>query len=161
MANKHMKRHSILSIISETQMKATIRYCAVLFLVTQSCVTLCDPMDCSPPGSFVHGDSTGKNTGVGCHALLQGILPTQGSNPGLPHREQIFYSLSHQGSPRILEWVAYLFPRGSIHPGIEPRSPALQADSLPAELPAILKETGVTDHLTCLMRNLYAGQEAS
>ena len=41
------------------------------------------PMDCSPPGSSVHGDSPGKNTGVGCHALLQGIFPTQGSNPGL------------------------------------------------------------------------------
>ena len=47
----------------------------------QSCPTLCDPMDCSPPGSSVHGDSSGKNTGVGCHALLQGIFPTQGSNP--------------------------------------------------------------------------------
>ena len=49
----------------------------------QPCPTLCDPMDCSPPGSSVHGDSPGKNTGVGCHALLQGIFPTQGSNPGL------------------------------------------------------------------------------
>ena len=46
----------------------------------QSCSTLCYPMDCSPPGSFVHGDSPGKNTGVGCHALLQGIFPTQESN---------------------------------------------------------------------------------
>ena len=43
-------------------------------LVTQSCPTLCDPMDCSPPGSSVHGDSPGKDTGVDCHALLQGIL---------------------------------------------------------------------------------------
>ena len=42
-------------------------------------------MDCSPPGSSVHGDSPGKNTGVGCHALLQGIFLTQGSKPGLPH----------------------------------------------------------------------------
>ena len=58
--------------------------CAVC-LVTQLCPTLCDPMDCSPPGSSVHGDSPGKNTGVGYHALLQGIFPTQGSNPGLPH----------------------------------------------------------------------------
>ena len=49
----------------------------------QSCPTLCDPMDCSLPGSSVHGDSPSKNTGVGCHALLQGIFPTQGSNPGL------------------------------------------------------------------------------
>ena len=52
----------------------------MLYLVTQSCPTLCDPMDCSLPGSSVHGDSLGKNTGVGCHALLQGIFPTQGSN---------------------------------------------------------------------------------
>ena len=43
-----------------------------LCLVTQWCPTLCDPMDCSPPDSSVHGDSPGKNTGVGCHALLQG-----------------------------------------------------------------------------------------
>ena len=50
-----------------------------------SCVRLCDPMDCSPPGSSVCGDSPGKNTGVGCHALLQGIFPTQESNTGLPH----------------------------------------------------------------------------
>ena len=44
--------------------------------------TLCDPMDCSPPGSSVHRDSPGKNTGVGCHALLQGNLP----NPGTESR---------------------------------------------------------------------------
>ena len=42
---------------------------------------LCNTMGCSPPGSSVHGDSLGKNTGVGCHFLLQGIFPTQGSNP--------------------------------------------------------------------------------
>ena len=45
--------------------------------------SLCDSMDCSPPGSSVHGDSPGKNTGIGCHALLQEIFPTQGSNPHL------------------------------------------------------------------------------
>ena len=49
----------------------------VIALVTQSCPTLCDPMDCSPPGSSVHGDSPGKSTAVGCHAVLQGIFPTQ------------------------------------------------------------------------------------
>ena len=43
----------------------------------------CDPMDCSPPGSSVHGASPGRNTGVGCHALLQGIFQTQALNPGL------------------------------------------------------------------------------
>ena len=46
----------------------------------QLCPTLCDSMDCSPPGSSVHGDFPGKNTGVGCHALLQGIFRTQGLN---------------------------------------------------------------------------------
>ena len=51
----------------------------------QLCTTLCDPVDCSPPGSSVHGDSPGKSTGVGCHALLQGIFPTQGSNLHLLH----------------------------------------------------------------------------
>ena len=44
-------------------------------------------------------DSPGKNTGVGCHFLLQGIFPTQGSNPGLLHCKQMLYPLSHQGSP--------------------------------------------------------------
>ena len=47
-------------------------------LVDQSCLTVCNPMDCSLPDPFVHGDSPGRNTGVGCHALLQGIFPTQG-----------------------------------------------------------------------------------
>ena len=51
----------------------------------------CDPMDCNPSGTSVHGDSPGKNTGVGYHALLQGIFPTQGWNPGLPHCRLIVY----------------------------------------------------------------------
>ena len=51
-------------------------------MLLQSCLTLCNPMDGSPPGSCPW-DSLGKNTGVGCHALLQGIFPTQGSNPHL------------------------------------------------------------------------------
>ena len=68
----------------------------VLCSVAQSCPIICDPMDCSPPGSSVLGDSPGKNIGVGFYALLQGNLPS---------------------------------------PGIEPGSLALQADSLPADLP--------------------------
>ena len=59
--------------------------CAVRCLVAQSCPTLCDPLDCSLAGSSVHGESPGRNTGLGCHALLQEIFPTQGLNPGLPH----------------------------------------------------------------------------
>ena len=54
---------------------------AMLCWVTQLCLTLCDPMDYSLPGPSVHRDSPGKKTGVGCHAFLQGIVPTQGSNP--------------------------------------------------------------------------------
>ena len=61
-------------------------------------------------------NSPGQNTGVGGLSPLQGIFPTQGSNPGLPHCGQILYQLSHKGSPRILEWVAYPFSRGSSWP---------------------------------------------
>ena len=119
-------------------------------------------------------NSPGKNTGVGCHSVLQGIFPTQGSNPGLPHCRRILYHLSHQGS---LQWCVVVVVGGLVakscptlatpwtvacqaplfmgfsrqeywsglpfpspgdlpDPGIEPRSPALQADSLPTELPA-------------------------
>ena len=85
--------------------------CVCLF--TQSCLTLWDVMDCRLPGSCGLGDSPGKNTGVGYYALFQGMFPTQGLNPGLPHCRWIFYRLIHQGSPTILEWVAYLFSRGS------------------------------------------------
>ena len=88
----------------------------VLCLATQSCLNPFDPMDCSPPGSSVLGDSSGKNIGVGCYDLLQGIFPTQGSNTGLLHRRQILSCLSHQGSPRTLEWVVYPFSRGSSWP---------------------------------------------
>ena len=65
----------------------------------QLCPTIYYTMDCSPAGSSVRGDSPGKNTGVGCHVLLQGIFLTQGSNPGLPHCREILYQLTHQGSP--------------------------------------------------------------
>ena len=58
-------------------------------------------------------NSPGHNTGVGSCSLLQGILPTQGLNPGFPQCRWILYQLIHQGSPRILEWVAYPFSRGS------------------------------------------------
>ena len=92
-------------------------------------------------------NSPGQNTGVGSLSLLQGIFPTQGSNPGLPHCRRILYQLSHQGSPRILEWVAFPFSRGSS----QPRSPALQVDSLPAEPPGKPKNTEVSS-LSLLQR---------
>ena len=71
--------------------------CAVL-----SCSVMSNslwPLDWSPLGSSVHVDSPGKNTGVGCHVLLQDIFPTQGSNPGLPHCRLILYQLSYPESP--------------------------------------------------------------
>jgi len=80
----------------------------------QSFLTPCDPIGCSLPGSSLHGDSLGKNTGVGCHALHQGIFTTQGLNPGLPHRRnpdlldcrQILYPLSdHFSSVQSLSCV--------------------------------------------------------
>ena len=64
--------------------------------VAQSCRTLCDSMDCSLPVSSIHGVFQAR---VGCHYLLQGIFPTQGLNPGLPHCKQRLYRLSHLGSP--------------------------------------------------------------
>ena len=70
-----------------------------VFLVAQRCRTLGDHTDCGLPCSSVYGDSLGKTTGVGCHALLQGIFPSLGWNPGLPHQRRILYHLSHQGSP--------------------------------------------------------------
>ena len=66
----------------------------------------------TPCGLYSPWNSLGQNTGL----VLQGIFPTQGSNSGLPHCRLILYHLSHKGSPRILEWVAYPFSRGSSWP---------------------------------------------
>ena len=68
-----------------------------------------------PHGLYSPWNSPGQNTGVGSLSLLQ-IFPTQGSNSGLPHCRKIFYQLSHKGSPRIWEWVAFPFSRGSSQP---------------------------------------------
>ena len=70
-------------------------FLTVLCSVTRSCPAVCNPMDCSPPGSSARGGFPGKDTGGGCHARLQGIFPTQGLNPGLPQCRWILYHLSH------------------------------------------------------------------
>ena len=116
-----------------SSLNASLLCCAVLCLVIQLCPTLCYPMNCSLPGSSANGDSPGKNTGMGCHALLQGIFSTQGSNLDLPHCRQILYCLSHQGNPRILDWVTYPSSGDLPDPGIKLESPTLQVDYLPAE----------------------------
>ena len=69
-----------------------------------------------PHGLYCPRNSPGQNTGVGSLSLLQGIFPTQGSNPGLLHCRWILYQLSHKASLRILERVAYPFPSGSSWP---------------------------------------------
>ena len=66
-----------------------------------------------PHGLYSPLNSPGQDTGVGRLFLLQGIFQIQGSNPGLLHRRRILYQLSHKGSPRMLEWVAYPFSNGS------------------------------------------------
>ena len=63
-------------------------------------------MDCSPPGSSCSWNSPNKNTEAGCHSLLQGIFPTQGSNAGLLHCRWILYHLSHQRSPLADTYLA-------------------------------------------------------
>ena len=65
-------------------------------LVPQSCLTLLWPHGLQPTRLFCPWDFPGKDTGVGCHFLLQGIFPTQGSNPGLLHWRQIPYRLSYK-----------------------------------------------------------------
>ena len=72
----------------------------VKVLVTQSCLTLCDPMDCSPPGSSVHGILQGRVLEWVAFPFSRGSSQPRGSNSGLSHRRQILYHLSHQGSAR-------------------------------------------------------------
>ena len=69
-----------------------------------------------PHGPYSPWNSPGQNIGMGSFSLLQGIFPTQELNLGLPHCRQILYQLSHKGSPRILEWVAYPFSSRSFRP---------------------------------------------
>ena len=110
------------SVLSMNKVKVKVK-------VAQSCPTLCNPY-----GLYSPWNSPGQNTGIGRLSFLQEIFPTPGSNPGLPQCRWILYQLSHKGSPRILEWVAYPFCSDLSDPEIEPGSPALQANSLPTEL---------------------------
>ena len=107
-----------------------------LCLVAQLCLILCDPVDCSPPGSSVLGDSPGKNTGVGCHALLQGIFPTRDQTQVFHIAGRFFTIWATREAPkwkslccvqlfatqarilqaRILEWVAVPLSMGSSQP---------------------------------------------
>ena len=82
-------------------------------LVAKSCPTLCDPMDCrGAPFSRVlcPWNSLGENTGVGCHCLLQGLFPTQGSDPGLLHHRRALYCWATREAQRIHTLWWYRFP---------------------------------------------------
>ena len=87
-----------------------------------------------PHGLYNPWNSPGQNTGVGSLSLLQGIFPTQGLSPGLLHCRQILYQLSHKGSPRILEWVAYPFSSGSSRLRNQTGVSCIAGGSLPTEL---------------------------
>ena len=93
------------------QLSFHLRLCSV----AQSCPTLRDSVDCSLTGSSVHGDSPGKNPGVGCHFLPQGIFPTQGSNPcllRLLYWQADSLPLSHLGipAPTLSSFILHLLP---------------------------------------------------
>ena len=94
--------------VGQTSME---KFCHYSKLESESCSVMSDSL--WPHGLYSPWNSPGQNTRVGSLSLLQGIFPTQGSNQGLPHCKWILYQLSHKGSPRILEWVAYPFSRGS------------------------------------------------
>ena len=114
----------------------------------QSCLTLCDPVTVARQAPLCM-DFPGKNTGVACHALFQGLFPTQGLTclfcllpwqvsclPLAP--PSVYIPLT------VTPFESQNCPRDLPNPGIEPRSPALQADSLPAESPGKPVNTGVS-----------------
>ena len=104
---------------------------------TSACIFLYLPHH-SPIGFQLHGQTVSFTfmfvtvPNIETDSLLQDIFPSQGSNSGLPHCRQILYQLSHKGSPRRLEWVAYPFSSGSPQP--RNWTSTFQADSLPTEL---------------------------
>ena len=98
--NSATEKHNTLSYTTFHTVPILEFYCCCV--VANSGLTLCDPRDCSLPGSSVHGISSGKNTGVGCHFFLQGIFQTQRLNPHLLLGRQILYHWATWETP-ILE----------------------------------------------------------
>ena len=98
---------------------------------SQSCSFISDSLQ--PPGLYSLWNSPGQNTGVCRCSLLQGIFPTQESNLHLLHCGHILYQLSHHGSQEYWSGWPIPSPVDPPNPGIEPGSPALQADSLSTE----------------------------
>ena len=93
----------------------------LVFSQSEHCSVMSDSLQ--PHRLYSPCNSPGQNTGVGSLSLLQGIVPTQGLNPGLPHCRQILYQLSHKGSPRILELgrlslLQRIFPTRELNQGL-------------------------------------------
>ena len=97
MAKKHVRRCSKLLVIRKMQIKTTVRYHFTPTKWSESHSVVSDSL--WPHGLYSPWNSPGQNTGVGSLSPLQGIFPTQGSNPDLPHCRRILYQLSHKGSP--------------------------------------------------------------
>ena len=95
-------------LILETRQGCILSFLKVRVKVSQLCWTLCEPTYCNLPGSSLCGILQTR--------ILEWVFPTQKSNPCLPHCRQILYHLSHQRSPRILEWEAYPFSSRSSWP---------------------------------------------
>ena len=124
------------------QHKLVLWYISVL--ITQSCPTLCDPMNCSPPGSSPW-NFPGKSTGVGCHFLLQGIFLTQGSNPGLQHCGQTLLQSEPPGKPPVALKLLCLVGRSL---------PSLPCFSLLFILPLFVKSPQITTLPSCFSFSL-------
>ena len=99
-----------------------------------------------PYGLYSPWNCPGQNTGVGSLCLLQGIFPTQRSNPGLPHCRQILYRLRHKGSSRILDWAAYLFSSRSSHPRNRTGVSCITGGLLSKGLSKVFSNTTVQKH---------------
>ena len=114
--NMHMPKKRKTMTLNSYQVKIFISLLAMGLNISESESHSVVSNSLWPHGLYSPWNSLAQNTGVGSLSLLQGIFPTQGSNPGLPHCRRILYQLSHKGSPRTLEWVAYPFSSRSSWP---------------------------------------------
>ena len=111
------------------------------------------------PRLYSPWNSPDQNTGEGSLSLLQGIFSTQGLNPGLPHCRWILYQLSHKGSPRTLEWVAFPFSRGSSQPRDRTQVSCTAGRFLPAELQRKPNNTGIGS--PSLLQQIFPTRESN
>ena len=125
-------------------MKQRYMFHLVVMVQLLSRVQLLRPHGTQPARLLCPWDFPGKNTGVDCHFLLQGIFSTKESNPGLLHFRHILYRLSYEGSPCFIYQTPKAFDCVDHN-----------------KLWKALKEMVISVHLTCLLRNLCAGQEAT